>query len=303
MLGDVTNKVRFKPYAIGRGVRMRIAVASGKGGTGKTLVATCIARVLADFSPVLLDADVEEPNAGLVLPHKIERTVPVSRPVPAVNLASCTFCGECAEICNFNALAVLPDKVMVFNELCHSCGACAYLCPEHAIKETEHHIGVLEKASLLSGGTMVTGRLVVGEPQSPPLIKKVKEAAGNTASYVIVDCPPGTTCPMIEAIQDSDFCLLIVENTPFGLHDLALSLEACRILEIPCGLVINRWYGGDDREVKAIAEENGIPILGRIPFSTELARCYAKGDNPLEVMPEIGDILENVIKQVEERVN
>jgi MinD superfamily P-loop ATPase len=281
---------------------MQIAVASGKGGTGKTLVATCLTRHLAVSHPVLIDADVEEPNAGLLLAHQLEKTFPVYRPVPEIDSEACTQCGLCADICRFNALVVLPESVMVFNELCHSCGACEYLCPEKAIKEEKHRIGSIEQSVLNDGGTLISGQLSIGEAQSPPLIKATRDAAGKEAHYTIIDCPPGTTCPMIESIRNSDYCLLVTEPTPFGIHDLDLSIEASATLGIPCGIIINRWQG-DDGEIVSIAAKKGIPILGRIPFSFELARSYAQGGNPLDQMPELGEILEQVIAGIEAKVS
>ncbi len=280
---------------------MEIAVASGKGGTGKTLVATCLARILAEYNPILIDADVEEPNAGLVIPHRVIDTKPAFRPVPEVDMKSCTLCGKCAELCRFNALVVLPSEVMVFTELCHSCGLCAYICPENAINEVNHKIGVVEESDLLSGGQLITGRLLVGEVQSPPLIKAARATRRQDSEYRLVDCPPGTTCPAIESIRDSDFCLLVTEPSLFGAHDLELSIAATKLLDIRTGIIINRWQG-DDCDVGIIAREQDIPILERIPYSLELAKSYAKGENPLTVMPELQVILENVIKSVKERV-
>jgi MinD superfamily P-loop ATPase len=280
---------------------MEIAVASGKGGTGKTLVATCLTRILAEHNPVLIDADVEEPNAGLVIPHQLRRTFPVYRPVPEVDMNNCTLCGKCAELCRFNALVVLPAEVMVFTELCHSCGLCSYVCPEDAINEKDHKIGVIEESVLPGGGQLVTGRLLVGEVQSPPLIKVARETGGQDAQYRLVDCPPGTTCPAIESIRDSDFCILVTEPTLFGAHDLELSLEATRMLGLGTGIIINRWQE-DDGEVGKIARDQDIPILERIPYSMELAKSYARGENPLEALPELRGILEKVIEQVKERV-
>lgn len=275
---------------------MQIAVASGKGGTGKTLVSTCLLRVLGDNNSVLIDTDVEEPNAGLVLMQPAQKTTSVSRFVPEINPEYCNLCGECAEICNFNALVVLSDKVLVFNELCHSCGACAYLCPQRAIKEIEHPIGVIEEAQLPGYGTLLTGRLNVGEAQSPPLIKATKSQKA-TSALRIVDCPPGTTCAMIESISDSDYCLLVTEPTPFGLHDLELSLEAIEMLNIPGGLVINRWQG-EESELTALSDKTGVPILGRIPFSPELAQAYMQGKDPLEAMPSLRGILTDIFRQI-----
>lgn len=280
---------------------MEIAVASGKGGTGKTLVATCLARILADHNPILIDADVEEPNAGLVISHRVIDTKPAFRPVPAIDMESCTLCSKCADLCRFNALVVLPDQVMVFTELCHSCGMCAYICPENAINEADYKIGVVEESVLLSGGQLITGRLLVGEVQSPPLIKAARELRRQESEYRVVDCPPGTTCPAIESIRDSDFCLLVTEPSLFGAHDLELSIAATKLLGIGTGIIINRWQG-DDGDVGIIAREQDVPVLERIPYSLELAKSYTKGENPLDVMPQLRVILENTINKVKERV-
>ncbi len=276
---------------------MQIAVASGKGGTGKTLLSTCLIKVLADENAVLIDADVEEPNAAFSFMQPVLETSTVYRLVPEIDPDYCTLCGECAAICNFNALVVLPDKVMVFNELCHSCGACAYLCPYAAISEKEHPIGVIEEAQLPGYGSLLTGRLNIGEAQSPPLIKAVKSK--TEAEIRIVDCPPGTTCAMIEAIRESDYCLLVTEPTPFGMHDLELSLEAVKFLGIPGGLVVNRWQG-DDQILADLSEKTGFPILTRIPFSAELARAYMQGLDPLQAMPELNSILTDILSQIKE---
>jgi len=275
---------------------MQIAVASGKGGTGKTLLSTGLMKVLAEYNPVLIDADVEEPNAGLVLIQQTIETTNVNRPVPEIDLQKCTLCEKCAEICKFNALVVMADKVLVFNELCHSCGACAYLCPRAAIKEKEHPIGIIEEAKLPEYGTLLTGRLTVGEAQSPPLINATKNKK-KEAELRIIDCPPGTTCAMIEAIKDSDYCLLVTEPTPFGLHDLELSLEAVGLLGIPAGLVINRWQG-EEQKLVALSKRTGVPILARIPFSPELARAYMQGQDPLEAMPYLRSILTEIFSQI-----
>lgn len=280
---------------------MQIAVASGKGGTGKTLLSTCLMKVLAEHEPVLIDADVEEPNAGLMLRQQAIATKNVDRTVPGIDSQKCDLCGRCAEICKFNALVVLTDKIMIFNELCHSCGACAYLCPQAAITEKGHHIGIIEKAEIPGQGTLLTGRLNIGEAQSPPLIKATKNRM-KEAALRIVDCPPGTTCAMIEAIRDSDFCLLITEPTPLGLHDLELSLEAIRLMNIPGGLVINRWQG-EEQELAALSNKTGIPILERIPFSPELARAYMQGRDPLQAMPALRSIIINIISHVKEAIS
>ncbi|QGU00206.1 MinD superfamily P-loop ATPase containing an inserted ferredoxin domain [Candidatus Syntrophocurvum alkaliphilum] len=275
---------------------MKIAVASGKGGTGKTFLAMCLAQKLAEVDPIVLDTDVEEPNIGLFLQHNIVQTKNVSRPVPGIDYDKCTLCGECAEVCNFNALAVLADEITLFPELCHSCGACSYLCPENAINEIDYYIGSIEIAKLVHGGQIFTGRLKIGEAYSPPLINAVKDYATN-ASVVIMDCPPGTTCPMIEAIRGVDFCILAVEPTPFGLHDLNLALEAVHMLKIPCGLVINKW-DGDEGVIKELKEKYNLPVLGKIPFSVELASAYAKGEDVFTILPELQEIIESLLDQV-----
>jgi len=273
---------------------MKIAVASGKGGTGKTMLATCLTRYLAQHQPLLLDADVEEPNASLVIECESDTVSNVYRLVPQVDINKCTFCGVCSEVCNFNALIVLSEKVLVMEELCHSCGACHYLCPEQAISETNHLIGQIETYTLDRGGTLSAGRLQVGEAQSPPLIKRVKASEVNT-QYTIIDCPPGTTCPMIEAVRDSDYCILVTEPTPFGVHDLKLALEALKKLNIPGGIVINRWRG-DDYIINELAARHEVPIIGRIPFNKELAISYSKGDNPLEAVPELEAIMAEILR-------
>lgn len=284
---------------MGETMGMTISVASGKGGTGKTLIATSLIKILADRQPLLCDADVEEPNAGLFLPlpEKV-RSAPVSRPVPAVDWEACTQCGICAQICQFGALAVLPQEMMTFPELCHSCGACSGLCPTGAMREENRLIGQIEQSTIDNLGCLVTGRLEIGESLSPPLIKAVKSHAAPV-SCTVIDCPPGTTCPMIEAIRGSDYCLLVTEPTPFGRHDLALALEACQMLNLSAGVLVNRWQGEDDAGVRKVADQYGVPILGYIPFSSELARAYARGEDPLEALPELKVILGEVIRKIE----
>ncbi len=277
---------------------MQIAVASGKGGTGKTLLSTCLFKVLGEQDAVLIDADVEEPNAALAFKQPVSETSTVSRLVPEVEPEYCTLCGICAKLCKFNALVVLADKVLVFKELCHSCGACSFLCPYAAISESDHPIGVIEETLLLDQNSLITGRLEIGEAQSPPLIKACKNRK-TESPLRIVDCPPGTTCAMIEAIRDSDYCLLVTEPTPFGMHDLELSLEAVRMLGIPGGLVINRWQG-DDQELTELSGRTGFPILARIPFSVELAQAYMQGHEPLEAMPSLRNIVTGIYSRIKE---
>ena len=264
--------------------RMIISVASGKGGTGKTLVATSLALSLKDGDKVqLLDCDVEEPDDHVFLKPVITRSESVSIPVPMVDEAQCTYCGKCAEVCAYNAIAVFPKHVLVFPQLCHGCGACSYLCPEKAISEEGKEIGVVESG--YSGGLkFVHGRLAIGEAMAPPIIRKVKEQANNEGT-VIIDVSPGTSCPVVEAVKDSDFCILVTEPTPFGLNDLILAVETVKQLNIPCGVVLNRAGVGDDK-VEEYCRKEKIPILLTIPLDTEIARLYSRGITLVAGMPQ-----------------
>jgi len=278
---------------------MQIAVASGKGGTGKTLLATCLTKVLTDQNLVLVDADVEEPNAAQAFSLPVRNSTTIYRNIPEIDYEKCTLCGICAEVCQYNALVTLPNQVLVFNELCHSCGACGFFCPLAAIGETQYPVGVIEETRLLEKATLITGRLKVGEAQSPPVIKATKRFR-EEADLRIIDCPPGTTCTMIEAVKGSDYCLLVTEPTPLGLHDLELSLEALNMLGIPGGLVLNRWYGGEDKELAELSAKSGFPILARIPFSYELAQAYMQGREPLQALPALQEIVADMYRQVKE---
>jgi len=265
---------------------MIISVASGKGGTGKTTIAVNLALSLKNVQ--LLDCDVEEPNAHIFLKPRINDMKKAFIPVPEVDESKCTYCGKCREVCAYNAIAVLPGKegregsVLIFPHLCHGCGACGALCPEGAIKETDKEIGVVETGD--KGGMLFAhGRLNVGEAMSPPLIRQVKKYADLTRT-VIIDAPPGTSCPVIAAVKGSDFCVLVTEPTPFGLNDLVLAVEVLRKLNIPFGVVINRSDLGNDMTRKYCKEEN-IRVLMTIPFKKEIAMAYSKGRPIVEVFP------------------
>jgi len=262
---------------------MIISVASGKGGTGKTLVATSLALSLSDnYKLQLLDCDVEEPNANILLHLAINQSQRLYIPIPKVDEAKCTYCGKCAEVCAYNAIAVLKEKVLVFPELCHGCGACSYLCPESAITEEGREIGVVERGD--SGNLeLIQGKLNVGEAMAPPIIREVKKYT-DPANIVIIDVPPGTSCPVIEAIKGSEFCLLVTEPTPFGLNDLSLAVEVVGKLGISCGVVINR-VGVGDEEVERYCHQEGVPILLKIPLDRKIALLYSKGTPLVEGMP------------------
>ena len=284
---------------------MIIAVASGKGGTGKTLIATSLALSLKNRIQVqLLDCDVEEPNDHIFLKPAIDKTETVGIPVPVVDEAKCTRCGRCAEICAYNAIAVLGEYVLTFHQLCHGCGACSYLCPEKAIAEEDRETGVVESGKA-DGIAFVQGRLTVGEAMAPPVIRKVKERINNDG-IVIIDAPPGTSCPVVESVKGSDFCLLVTEPTPFGLNDLKLAVATMRELDIPCGVVLNRAGNGDET-VTGYCMSEDIPLLMTVPLDMEIARFYSRGITLAEGLPSWQDkfagLLEKITEIVDERTS
>jgi MinD superfamily P-loop ATPase len=273
---------------------MVICIASGKGGTGKTTIATNLAVSLN--GPVqLLDCDVEEPNAHLFMHPRFNHTEPVTTPVPEVDLEKCDFCGKCGEICQFSAITVIGQKVLTFPELCHSCKGCMMVCPKDAISEKARELGVLEAGA--SGPVeFVHGRLRIGEAMSPPVIDRVKERI-DPEKVAIIDAPPGTSCPVIAALKGSDFAVLVTEPTPFGLNDLKLAVGAVRVLEIPLGIIINRSDVGDD-QVAAYAKEEGIPVLMEIPNDRKIAEAYSRGIMMVDVDPKMKTRFQAVYKKI-----
>ncbi len=274
---------------------MIIAVASGKGGTGKTLVSTSIALSLKD-NVQILDCDVEEPNAHILLKPVLDRREPISIPIPQVDESKCNYCGKCAEVCAFNAIAVVKENVLVFPQLCHGCGACSYLCPQNAISEVGREIGVIETGHA-GAIDFVHGKLNVGEPMAPPLIRMVKRKI-DPHKTVIIDVPPGTSCPVVEAIGDSDFCLLVTEPTPFGLHDLRLAVEVVRKLDIPCGVIINRDAPGS-KDTEEYCDSEKIPVLLRIPLDMEIARLYSRGIPLIQGQPKWSEAFSKLYSDIE----
>ena len=277
---------------------MIISVASGKGGTGKTTVATNLA-VSLESEVQILDCDVEEPNAHLFIHPEWEETKTITTPVPQVDETKCNLCGKCSEICQFKAIVVIGDTVLPFHELCHSCGGCMEVCPEKAITETGRELGIIERG-YRNGIKFIHGKLRVGEAMSPPLIRKVRSFA-RPDQLTIIDAPPGTSCPVIASMKGADFVLLVTEPTPFGLHDLRLAVGAVKILGIPCGLVINRSDIGDDK-VRVYAEHESLPIMMEIPFNRQIAETYSRGELVVERMPQWKERFMELYQRIEEIV-
>ncbi len=280
---------------------MIISVASGKGGTGKTLVATSLALSLKDrYRVQLLDCDVEEPDDHIFLRPVITHKEVVSIPVPRVDETRCTYCGRCAEVCAYHAIAVLPKNVLVFPQLCHGCGACSYLCPERAILEEAREIGVVETGHS-NGLHFAQGRLIVGEAMPTPVIRRVKEKA-SAEGIVVIDVSPGTSCPVVQAVRGSDCCLLVTEPTPFGLSDLVLAVDMVRELKIPCAVIINR-AGRADGRVEEYCQKENIPVLLSIPLDMEIARLYSRGVPLVEGMPHWRESFLRLFDHVLEIIN
>jgi MinD superfamily P-loop ATPase len=260
---------------------MIVSVASGKGGTGKTSVAVNMALSIGNIQ--LLDCDVEEPNDHIFLKPKISYVQPVAVSIPFVNETLCNRCGKCADFCQYNALFVGSNEVLVFPDLCHNCGGCTLVCPEAAIDEMPHKIGTL-KLGTTGNLELVYGELEVQKPMAVPIIKEVKRRIKGDMD-AILDSPPGTSCPVIQTVEDSDFCLLVTEPTPFGLHDLKIIVQVLENMEIPFGVVVNR-AGVGDRKVYEFCRGKNIPILLEIPYDKRIAELYSRGIPFSQEMPE-----------------
>jgi MinD superfamily P-loop ATPase len=278
---------------------LKIAIASGKGGTGKTTIATNLAALIAEKQPVtLVDLDVEEPNSGLFLKGELLENHPVHKMVPTWDKQKCTFCGNCQKVCNFNAVIQLPSQVLVFPKLCHSCYACSELCPTNALPMKPEKIG--ETKQLQIGDiTFIESSLDIGQEMAVPVIAHTNHILEkeHNADLIIIDAPPGTSCPVIEAVKDVDFVLLAAEPTPFGLHDLKLAAETMRELKKDFAVVINR-FGLGNEEIFDYCEQENIKILAKIPNSRSAAECYSHGQLMYKQLPKVKKEINKIAQHI-----
>ena len=276
---------------------MYVAIASGKGGTGKTLVATSLA--LSAKRCTYVDLDVEEPNGYIFIKPAIQKEIPYCRPVPKINREVCTFCGKCAKSCLFNALAIIPSlkKAMFFTDLCHSCGVCTYVCPvDGALREVDKEIGRIRFGR---SGTIkfIEGQLHVGQPSGVPLIGGIVDNYLDTQDLLIVDSPPGTSCPVVEGLKKSDFVILVTEPTPFGLSDLKLAVQLVKDLGKDAGIILNK-DNGKKTVIDDFSHHAGIPVILRIPYSIDIQRAYSQGIPLIEAMPGIKKEFSGIIRRI-----
>jgi MinD superfamily P-loop ATPase len=269
---------------------MRVAIASGKGGTGKTTVAVNLAYLLSGAGQKVqyVDCDVEEPNGHIFLKPAIHTRTPVKVMVPVIDQEKCTFCGKCSTHCQFNALATLPNTVLIFPELCHGCGLCAGICTEGAISEGEREVGSIEKGVALENIRFVQGILNVGEAMARPLIQEVKKEYEQN-HVQIIDAPPGTSCSLVKTIVDADVVVMVTEPTPFGLHDLKIAVSVAQKLDKPIGVVINR-QNGEFPPLVTYLSKNRLPVLMALPEDREIARQYSMGNILLQTLPVYAEL-------------
>ena len=273
---------------------MQLAVASGKGGTGKTTISTSLA-LCGQGEVQFLDCDVEEPNGHIFLHPQLTKSYVHKVTIPRIITEQCSYCGKCRNICRFNAITMFGQTIMAFSELCHSCLGCFLVCEDEAMVRDSREIGVLEQGQA-GDIDFVHGRIRVGEAMAVPLIKEVKKRAWQH-DLVIIDAPPGTSCPFVEAVSGVDYVLLVTEPTPFGFHDLKLAVQVLRSFAKPCGVIINRSDLGDDRVEKWCQVEN-IPVLMKIPFDRAIAEGYAHGDTLIESRPDMRQPLQHLLEEL-----
>ncbi len=277
---------------------MKIAIASGKGGTGKSTIAVNLAYYLSEYKDKkisLLDCDVEEPNCHIFLKPEIINREKIFLSIPDIDNEKCTGCGKCVEICRFNSLALVKNKIMVFPELCHSCGGCWLVCPEKAISKAQREVGELIDGKSYSLN-LTYGKTRIAEPMSPPLINAVKKW-GKDFDIQIIDCPPGTSCPMIAGIEGTDYVILVTEPTPFGLYDLKLAVEVVRKLGFKFGIVINK-SSHNDHLIENYAKSEDIDLLAKLQDNRSIAKVYSKGEVILEKLPEYKELFKNLYEGI-----
>ena len=285
---------------------MLIAIASGKGGTGKTTVAVNLALAM-DGDAVLADCDVEEPNSHLFLQGELQAREDVCLLVPEVDASLCTGCGACARFCQYSAIVSFGTAPLLFPEMCHGCGGCAMVCPTSAIREVPRAVGVVEhyRCALPHPGratslTLVHGQMAVGEAMAPPVIRAVCSLASRLTTpeqTLLLDSPPGTACPAAATVRAADYAVLVTEPTAFGLHDLRLAVEMARELQVPCGVVINRDGCGDDR-VHRYCHEEGVTLLATIPDDRRVAEAYSRGIPAVSALPEYRDVFRQLHQDI-----
>lgn len=277
---------------------MRIAIASGKGGTGKTTIATSLALSLADRLKVCyFDCDVEAPNGHIFLKPNFSFVSQANIPIPQIDAALCRACGHCVSVCQFHALAKIGNNILVFPQLCHGCGSCTLNCPAGAISEVPNPIGVLETGVAMSGIEFFQGRLTISEPMATPIIRQLKKLAQPRQDAIeIYDAPPGASCSVVETLKGVDRVLLVTEPTPFGLHDLKQVLGILREMKLPAGVIINR-DGIGDQSVEQFCTKEGLPILMRIPISRKIAESISRGVTLVEMNPELLNPFQNLIEE------
>lgn len=286
----------------------RIAIASGKGGTGKTTLAVNLFHFMAASSGVpvtLVDCDVEEPNDLLFFPEAaLVRTSQVLQSIPVISAAKCTYCGQCAEYCEFNAIVVIPPVAFaeVNKNLCHSCGACLVACTEDAISERPEPIGQYSLYSISDNGFLAEGRLRIGSAMQTMLIRELGKEVPAHGGIYLCDAPPGTSCPVVEVISGADYVILVTEPTPFGLYDLRLMVDLVREINLPFGVVINK-AGLGDRKVHSFLQQERIDLLGEIPFSREYAASYARGELFENIPADVTASYRNLAHQIEQKTS
>ncbi|MCU4175643.1 P-loop NTPase [Carboxylicivirga sp. N1Y90] len=286
---------------------IKIAIASGKGGTGKTTVSVNLFHFIKENitqSVQLVDCDVEEPNDAIFFPnYQVQEVIDVNQLIPTIDHVKCTYCRKCVEYCEFNAIVIIASKhyADVNPALCHSCGACAYICPENAIEEKAHLIGEIQPFNNSCQPPLLEGRLVIGSPMQTMVIKDLVNSSLLKADIQLLDAPPGTSCPVVATLSQTDYTILVTEPSPFGLHDLKLMIELLHEIKQPFGVVINK---ADDQfpEMEEYLLKSNIEVIGKIPFSTNYAYLYAQGKILQNISEDIQKVYEQILTQINSKV-